>query len=163
MTRELDCNALRQLLLEQEGLAGRLLSVLETENEYVANRDNEGLERIVEEKRLLIDQLETCYRRNTGILSNAGISADLPGLGEALQSCKSADNTLVQTWESLKERLLACEKQNLVNGKLLESSRRVTQQALSILLGGAGDAGELYTQSGKATTPNLGGRTVRKA
>lgn len=163
MTRGLDCGALRQLLLEQEGLAGRLLSVLEAENEYVANRDSEGLERIVEEKRLLIDELEACYRRNSGILGHAGMSADLHGIGEALQQCQPAGKTLEQAWESLKEKVFACEKQNLVNGKLLESSRRVTQQALSILLGGTGDGGELYTQSGKATAPNLGGHTLRKA
>lgn len=156
-----DCDALRQLLLDEEALASRLLAVLETEYAAVTERDASALEKTLKEKQNVISDLEGRHGTVAVILARVGLAADQPGMEEALRRCSAP--ALEQAWKAMRTQLVACEKQNTVNGKLLESSRRVTQQALSILLGVSPDSGELYTQKGKAVAPALGGRTVTKA
>lgn len=161
MTSALDCDRLQQAFVRQEGLAGELLAVLETEYAVVMERDTAELERVIDRKRGLIEALEELQQQNVAILGVAGIGGDRRGMEEAIGRCGT---TAAETaWQAMRDKILACERQNTINGKLLESSKRVTQQALSILLGNATGAGELYTQSGKATAPTLGGKTIVKA
>lgn len=153
------CSSLAQLLQQELEVAAHLLEVLTTEHEVIASRDTDILQQVVAEKQDLLARLETSHKQRLALLSAAGLDANPDGFDVLLERC--ADLQL--RWNNLKENLSSCQRQNQLNGALLESSRRSTHRALSILLGGQGDNSELYNQAGKSTPSVLGGNRVIKA
>jgi len=157
------CSALGDLLQQELEAAVRLRVVLTTEHEAIARRDTDTLEQAVAEKQALLTQLEQSHKQRLALLSASGLDADPDGFATLLARCAGSGYDWSSRWEELKENLIACQRQNQVNGAVLENSRRTTHRALSILLGGQTDSPELYNQTGKATPSQLGGSRIIKA
>lgn len=157
------CSSLAQLLQQEQAVAAHLLEVLTAEHEAIASRDTDILQQAVAEKQDLLARLETSHKQRLALLSAAGLDANPDGFDALLERCAASGHDLQPRWNNLKESLSSCQRQNQLNGALLESSRRSTHRALSILLGGQGDNSELYNQAGKSTPSVLGGNRVIKA
>ncbi len=155
------CSVLRQLLDEELACSSRLLDALRKEETTIAARDPDALSAVVAEKDGLLAQMESSHKRRTELMQQAGASTDAAAFSALVASC--GDGVIEQLWSKLRESLQACQRQNNINGRVLESSRRNVQRALAILLGGQPDGTELYNQHGRSTTPSLGGRQVTKA
>lgn len=143
----------------------RLLTVLVTEHEAIARRDTDALQQAVADKQTLLAQLEVSHGCRLQLLQTAGLQAGTEGFDTLLAGCSGGQGhvELASLWTRTKTALESCQRQNQINGAVLESSRRATHRALSILLGGQAEASELYNQLGKATTSPFGGNRVIKA
>lgn len=158
------CNVLAGVLREEQECASRLLAVLETEHAAIARRDTDTLQQAVAEKQTLLAQLEASHGRRLQLLQQEGIAAAPQGFDALLAQCSVGHTELTDLWGRTKAVLESCQRQNQINGAVLESSRRITHRALSILLGGGqAEGSELYNQAGKATTSPFGGNRVIKA
>lgn len=157
------CSALGDLLRQELEAAVRLRVVLGTEHEAIARRDTDTLQQAVAEKQELLAHLERSHKQRLALLSASGMDADPDGFVTLLARCADSGHDWSSRWDELKETLIACQRQNQVNGAVLENSRRATHQALSILLGGQADSPELYNQAGKAMPSQLGGSRIIKA
>ncbi|GAB4290714.1 MAG: hypothetical protein Kow0096_04400 [Thiohalomonadaceae bacterium] len=159
------CDMLGGLLQAEQECAARLLIVLEMEHEAIARRDTDTLQQAVADKQKLLAQLEASHGRRLQLLQTAGLQAGPEGFDTLLAECSGGQGhaELASLWTRTKAALESCQRQNQINGAVLESSRRITLSALSILLGGQAEGSELYNQSGKATTSPFGGNRVIKA
>lgn len=146
---------------EQEG-AIRLLDVLKAEHEAIARRDTDALQELVAGKQALLEQLEFSHGKRLQLIREVGLEADQDGLDALLVQCAGAGHDLQSRWTALKAVLSSCQRQNQVNGVVLENSRRTTHRALTILLGGQADNNELYNQAGKSIHSHIaGGRVIK--
>jgi flagella synthesis protein FlgN len=157
------CVSLGQLLQQEKEAAVRLFAVLKAEHEAIARRDTDTLQRVVGDKQALLSQLEDSHSQRLQLMQAAGLNSDPDGFDALLGRCAVSGHDFYSTWFELKESLISCQRQNQLNGAVLESSRRSTHRALSILLGGQADSPELYNQTGKSTPSMLGGNRVIKA
>lgn len=156
------CTDVGQLLSDEQALVERLASALQDEHGAMVARDSERLEHLVGLKQQVLQQLEEGHQRRLVLLQRSGLASDKAGFSTLLEQCADAGHDHGLAWEQLKSALQDCQKQNEINGKVLESGRRVIHNTLSILMGGQGEAAELYTQEGKSSPSKLGGHTVAK-
>jgi flagellar biosynthesis/type III secretory pathway chaperone len=162
MTLSQACASLGQLLqMEQDG-AARLLEVLEAEHEAIARRDTDALQQLVAGKQVLLEQLESGHGKRLQMMREAGLAVDQGGFEALLVRCADNGHDLQSRWLALKAVLSSCQRQNQMNGVVLETSRRTTHRALTILLGGQADGTELYNQAGKSSPSHLAGSRVIK-
>jgi len=150
------CEHLERALQKELASSTGLLAVLKAEHESIARRDTDALQRAVTEKQGFLAQLDASHGQRLQMIRGAGLDPDRQGFEELLSRCAAAGHDMRGSWDAVKEALIACQRQNQINGKVLESNRRTTHRALSMLLGGQGDSTELYDQAGKST-PSLGG------
>ena len=77
------------------------------------------------------------------------LAARLEELGSKQRALSSGgDVTSVTRWEELRELLRACRHQNVVNGSVIELSRRFTEQLLGMIHGTSSDEA-LYGPNGR--------------
>lgn len=144
-----DCTALLELLRGAAETAGRLQAVLVSEHQAIVDKDIDILARCTEEKGTLAEQLENYHARRVAMLGGRE-SLEKAGWEALLTACGGAEGEVATAWQDFTAALEGCRRQNQINGKMLETNRRVVQQALNVLLGVPGDSTELYDQTGKA-------------
>jgi flagellar biosynthesis/type III secretory pathway chaperone len=137
---------------------GRLEHVLQQEHTLLAQQDSAGLVENAKEKQSLIVSIESHGRERLQLLQAAGKGTDK----EAVLAFVDTNPQLRDQWEQLEAVLLRCQKQNQVNGMLLEKGKQQTQQLLDILLGeGKRKGTELYDAKGTTSSSFLNGRSVK--
>lgn len=144
------------LLLEQ------LEVVLTQETSALEKQNADDISEKSKEKQNLASELEQCGLERVAMLKQAGHEPGKEGIA-ALASADSSGK-LEQLWRDLETSLLRCQKQNQVNGILLEKGRQQTQQLLNILLneGEVNQADALYDASGSSTSSSLpNGRSIK--
>lgn len=156
------CSKLANLLQEELERSTRLLAVLEAEHVVIAGRDTDALQQIIAEKQELLGCLERSHEYRLQLLQTNNLAMSQEGLTSLLQQCGDKQNELSVNWSEIRSTLAACQLKNQQNGVILATSRRVTRDALAILLGDSADNSELYNQSGKATTSSYGGHRLTK-
>lgn len=150
------------LINQQLKATAELLSVMHSEHQALARQDTKTLTPLIEKKQLLLAELETASVGFLNLLLNDGVSLDKDRIETLLAEMSIAtDDHLVAGWNRLQQQLLDCQQQNLVNGQLMEVSRRGTEQALSILLGHGHAEPGLYDGRG-ATQRTIGGKSYIK-
>ena len=153
---------LAELMGREMALLGSLAQLLEQEANALKTRDAAAVEAGAIEKRTLIEALESLAGERSRLLGASGLSPDGKGFESYLATLTGKEGDALRAqWGAVKETLTTCQKQNQMNGMLLDASMRSTQQALSILLGHAREPG---TYNSQGTVPaNLGTRSVAKA
>lgn len=150
---------LHHILMREAETAERLLQVLRAEHDAVANGDADKLETLLAEKQPLIQQLEQCWRRHSALLVDAGVALDR--IEQGLLQLSNGE-ALGAVWIRLRDAIASCREQNQRNGRLVAFRRRKTEQALSILLGGA-SGNESYGPDGNATSSAAASRPLTSA
>lgn len=142
--------ALTQLLTKQTSLAQKLLDKLTDEHEVLSSNDSDSLDRVVEQKQVLMQQLETGMTTINHALSEQGFSADISGLDSLLQQLP--ENTpLHRQWHKLQELAKQCQEKNMVNGGIVCLKQRHIRQALDILTGNQSSK-NTYDKQGEVDT-----------
>ncbi len=121
-------------------------------NEYQALSDNNmpAIETIAREKTVLMDSLEDLDKERRNILSSAGLNLRATGIEDFLQNDNSGQAAeLKTTWTKIADLTRQCEKQNNINGIIIENNKQHTENALSILQGKQ-QGTELYSRQGKS-------------
>lgn len=132
--------------------------VLGQEHEALKLRDAAEITKNTESKQQLILAIETQGRERMALLQGAGKGTDK----EAVLAFVDAETQLRSRWDELEAVLLRCQKQNQINGMLLEKGKQQTQQLLGILLGeGTRKETELYNAKGSTSSSFLNGRSVK--
>lgn len=147
------------ILLQETEAVACLLVVLTREHEVLLRRDTDAIEAVVAEKEEALEQLNRLASQRAALLKQAGCSPDKNGFYAFIGNDESGE--LAGQWRLLEERLHDCQQQNQLNGMLLESSRQLTEQMLSIIVGRGGEKTELYDQRG-ASKASFGQNTSIK-
>jgi flagellar biosynthesis/type III secretory pathway chaperone len=132
--------------------------VLGQEHVALNQRDSDALVLNSKEKQRLITSIEALGRERLGLLNGAGQGQDK----EAILAFVESAPQLRRQWDELEAVLIRCQKQNQVNGMLLEKGKKQTQQLLGILLGETNRKDtELYNAKGGTSPSFLNGRSVK--
>lgn len=122
------------------------------ECEHIALRDNDmtALETATREKHQLSAHIDTLEKQRMQIVTQAGFTADASGMAALIGRLEQQHGPvpqLVQRWQALQNLIRKCDKQNQVNGLLLERNRHRVQSLLTLLQGG-GQGNEIYGPQG---------------
>lgn len=129
--RQLDDCVARELDASQ-----RLLDTLREESEALTTRDAARIERAVDAKREALASLETLDRERERLIRESGMAADPLAIdAEAAATGTRGHGRLVDNWMRLLELAGECQRQNNINGALIQSGLRHTRQVLSLLKG----------------------------
>lgn len=125
-----------------------MLQLLRQEEECLRRRDVTALAEVTAKKHALVEELQQLEQR-----CRHSMAATLPP-GEPCQPdswvAQCADTSLQRLWGDMKQQAELCQRQNRINGQLLEGSQRFARQMLELLLGGAeGAAPKLYNARGE--------------
>ncbi len=120
-------------LIEREAQeTARLLEVLAREHDALAALDPAALEAVVEEKRAILERLESLARERGERLQTAGFS---PGLDGARACLAAGPESVNATLERLVTQIRECARYNRRNGEIVLQSRQRVQAALTVLGG----------------------------
>lgn len=151
---------LRAMLEQDASLIEQLQILLEQERELLESRQHEPLEALIEAKNPILEQLGEHSRQRQNWLQHAQLSTDHQGW-LTLLAANPANETLIEPWQNLTERFLACQELNEINGKIIGRSRQTLGQLLSILRGQSGGP-QLYNAQG-STAPEKGSSRISEA
>ncbi|MFW5910905.1 MAG: flagella synthesis protein FlgN [Thiohalospira sp.] len=141
---------LTEQLEREEGLMAELESALEAEGNALARRDATPLDEAVARKQAALEGLTDAVNSRLRWMRSQGLEASAAGIRAAVGEI---DPDLPTRWEVLAERLQAAQKQNEVNGQILEATRRGVEELLAIFQSPVprADTGvELYTAGGRS-------------
>lgn len=155
-------NELRQRLEQEAEQLELLASALEAEHEALSRNDLEGLETVIADKEARVARVQEYGEARSRLLEAAGLTVDEAGMAAALgQVAPELREPLAQTWQSIKERLQTCQRQNEINGRVVREGMRLSRQALHLLVGGDTPGSELYGRDGN-TVGDFGSRSHAK-
>lgn len=127
-----------------------MLDILQQENTALEKRDLSNFDAIVLRKQQQIRLLEEMEPDLTPIHALIGKPSEGNGMDSFISKIdnKSIKLQFQSLWNDLRETLTNCDNQNLINNRILQSSRINIQQAIDILRG-ENSIPNLYGSSGK--------------
>ena len=138
------------LLQEIVNYLQQLLLALDNEHKALVDKNIDSIQSIAEEKILLMEHLEDLDKERRSLLDNAGLEITSTGVGDFLQNSKSPRAPQMKAlWDEISSISKQCDKQNNINGIIIESNKRHTENALSILQGKPQNT-ELYSNKGES-------------
>lgn len=136
------------LLQEISSYLQQLLNALNNEHKALSENDLQSVQTIAEEKILLMEHLEDLNKERRTLLETAGLDITSTGIADFFQNSNSPRAPQMKAlWEAISTLSSQCEKQNNINGIVIEANKRHTENALSILQGKQQKT-ELYSKKG---------------
>lgn len=135
---------IRQL---SEGMT-HLHQALEQECQALSDNDLNTLQSIAEKKRSLSQGLDALEEKRMALFRETGFSPDNAGMQALFDKAPVDVNKAWTTLETLTKR---CQRQNNINGMVVDNNLRRVQMALAILQGQTIET-ELYNSTGTAIT-----------
>jgi flagella synthesis protein FlgN len=136
----------------------RLLDLLCTEYTLLQKDSPQALQKLTEEKKQQLKQVEAAVLDHNRFLKQLGFSADRQGT-EAFIQQSGEDERVTDTWHRFTALLDACQKQNMINGGAVQLNQRHVTQTLDILKG-ISQQDKTYGRSGESkpasTSKSLG-------
>lgn len=150
MPSTITSKTLLPLLQEITSYLQQLLLALKNEHKALSENNIETIQVIAAEKILLMEHLEDLNNERRTLLELAGLDITATGIGDFLQNTSSPRAPLMKTlWDEISKLSSECDKQNNINGIIIESNKRHTENALSILQGKQQNT-ELYSKNGQS-------------
>lgn len=140
-------DALLSLIKGDIEAARALLQLIDDEFQALQVRDLAQLQKLLDRKLPLLQQLERNGRERTVVLQQAGVSVDREGLVQLAQA--SANGELLARGDELATLLDQCQEANQRNGKVIRAGQASTGRLLDILRGQ--DTPNLYDRRGGST------------
>jgi len=125
-----------------------LLGALHREHAAVTNNTPELLEQATQEKLSWLQQVQALATERADIMGAAGLAAGPQDMSASLASHQD----LPARWQQVQRIMVECQRQNQINGSVIELSRRHTLRALSLLRGQSIDQA-IYSASGETSGP----------
>lgn len=142
-----------ELLQHELTLCQELLTILQREFDVLKRRGEVSeFDAVIQQKQECAAQLEKNELELFRIITADGFSQSKQGLQDFLDSIDVASDShnIKPTWVELRTRIVECQRQNQVNGRILNISLINTQQALNLLCG-RDISPPVYDNQGKAT------------
>lgn len=150
MTNTATSSNILPLLEEISSYLQQLLNALNNEHKALSENDHKSLHEISEEKILLMEHLEDLNKERRVILENAGLDITSTGIEDFFQNTTSAKAPHMKAlWAEVSKVTRQCDKQNNINGIIIEANKRHTENAISILQGKQQNT-ELYSKNGES-------------
>ncbi|HHB13292.1 MAG TPA: flagellar protein FlgN [Chromatiales bacterium] len=150
------------LLERLEAAVHTLQTALRAEGDALQDRAVEQVEAATAAKAEALAAVNDLTQELERAVRTTGLPLDGDGLRSFWARQAGTDGPTLETrWTSVCDTLRACERQNRLNGYLVERLSQGTRQALEILRG-TPDGGPLYRPSGRLG-PQPGGRDIGKA
>lgn len=141
-------NDLQQLLEDDRKQLDALSEVLQAERSSLEQRDLEKLTGLLQQKQLLLGNIEGNDYKRRQLLQKAGVPAAQTSLAQLKKLLGQGDDqTMVSLLESIEQRLSQCRELSETNSVIVHRSRLNTQRALDILRGPE-SLSDLYTSHG---------------
>lgn len=156
----LNVTSLREMIAQDSAALAQLKQLLALEREQLEQRKQDELPRIVEQKAILLEQLNNSAKQRQQILTTLGLPANANGWDLFLQR-NTTTQPLLNDWKMLVSDFEDCQKMNDVNGKMIARSQQTLSHLLSLLRGKV-PAPSLYTAQG-TKTQHTASYTVAKA
>ncbi|MCE4069934.1 MULTISPECIES: flagella synthesis protein FlgN [Pseudomonas] len=143
-------DALLSLINGDIEAASTLLQLIDDEYQALQARDLDQLQKLLDGKLPLLQQLEQNGRIRAQALLQAGVSVDREGLAQIAQA--TGNPLLPARAEELGALLERCQEANQRNGRIIRSGQASTERTLDILRGQ--DTPRLYDRYGGSTQGN---------
>ena len=156
----LNIGLLRDMIAQDSAALAQLKQLLALEREQLEQRKQDELPRIVEQKAILLDQLNTNAKQRQQVLTTLGLPANAEGWDQFLQR-NATTQPLVNDWKLVVNEFEDCQKMNDINGKMIARSQQTLNHLLGLLRGKVA-APSLYTAQG-TKTQHTSTYTVAKA
>jgi flagellar biosynthesis/type III secretory pathway chaperone len=129
-------NQINELIQQEISLSNRLLENLLSENQALSSNDHEVIQGLLANKQQIIGTLESLGKQRELVLKKTGFSGDKNGMKKLIKQSGDTSNCLLgQNWRQLMAIVSECQRQNEINGIIINASSRYTTYALSILKG----------------------------
>lgn len=142
----LDISLLRNMLTQDSAAVQQLKQLLTQERELLAQRKQEGLSLIAQQKAALVDQLSHNSKQRQKVLMALDLPTDADGWDLFLQR-NVATLPLRDDWRLLISEFEECKTMNEINGRLIARSQQTVNHLLNLLRGKVPSA-SLYTAQG---------------
>lgn len=130
-------------------LGEQLLEAMRCEHKALTARDTALLNEAVARKSELIAAMQACGGERNSLLREGGLGTDRMGMDRLLgRHDMQYRGGLQRDWARLLEIGAECQRQNLVNGVIIQAGQQQTRQALAILRGQPVVAGGEYGPEG---------------
>lgn len=141
------------LFEKQEKALNKMLNILNQEYHALENNDRESFDLVLEKKELHAKALEELEKEFSPVIATIGGTIDRKSLENFIDSVQNPPDKqeLIAKWENFLAALNKCHEQNMINYRIVESSKVNIQQALNIIRGDTG-LPRLYEASGKENT-----------
>lgn len=137
------------ILQEISSYLQQLILALNNEHTALSENNLEAVQTIAEEKILLMEHLEDLNKERRTVLEVAGLDITSTGIGDYFENTKSPRAPQMKAlWSEISNLTSQCDKQNNINGIIIESNKRHTEKALSILQGKQQNT-DLYSKKGE--------------
>ncbi|MDR7089396.1 MULTISPECIES: flagellar protein FlgN [Cellvibrio] len=156
----LDITLLRQMITQDSAAISQLKHLLAQERILLEQRKQDELPQIIEQKAILVEQLNNSAKQRQQILNTLGLPANANGWDLFLQR-NAATLPLCDEWKILVSEFEDCQKMNDINGKMIARSQQTLSHLLGLLRGKVA-APALYNAQG-AKTQHTSSYTVAKA
>ncbi|MDH0287637.1 flagellar export chaperone FlgN [Pseudomonas sp. GD04087] len=140
-------DALLSLINGDIEAASALLQLIDDEFQALQVRDLAQLQKLLDRKLPLLQQLERNGRERSLALQQAGVSIDREGLAQLAQA--QGNGELLARGDQLAALLDQCQEANQRNGKIIRAGQASTGRLLDILRGQ--DTPNLYDRRGGST------------
>ncbi|MCW8901940.1 MAG: flagellar protein FlgN [Gammaproteobacteria bacterium] len=134
--------SLENILVFTQDKMHQLLQVLKKETVLLEKNNIEALESITREKIILTEQIEKNEQQRIHFLTNKSLNANEP-------SQWLDNNKLISVWNKIKSLSTQAQKQNQINGLVINGSRRRIQAQIEILSTSAPAVELTYSASGE--------------
>lgn len=153
---------LELLLRDMYEALTELSLVLENENQALENTEIDKLQKAATDKERLSSQLEKLEGQRVKLLQSANVELDKASMSRfIIDSAGSSADSLTSIWEMVEELAIKCDKQNRVNGIVIENTKRQTQAALAILKGHFSTEDNLYDADGSSVSQTANSTLAR--
>ncbi|MGV8834917.1 flagella synthesis protein FlgN [Cellvibrio sp.] len=156
----LDITLLRQMITQDSAAISQLKHLLAQERILLEQRKQDELPQIIEQKAILVEQLNNSAKQRQQILNALSLPANANGWDLFLQR-NAATLPLRDEWKMLVSEFEDCQKMNDINGKMIARSQQTLSHLLGLLRGKVA-APALYNAQG-AKTQYTSSYTVAKA
>lgn len=142
--------SLLHLLSRQLPVYTRFLALLREEQATLAQAQPEALENCTAERGRLVATLEAQDQELRTLFANAKITFSAHAVTQLLTTLAEPQRSqLTQQWQQVLSLVGACNRQNAINSKIVDTRRKHTERVLRILMGQTTLAGSTYAADGR--------------
>lgn len=134
-------------------LLNELVSLLSKEQGFLINMDIDDIEKVLDDKSVLIKQISASSAARHQALGKAGYDANENGMATWVRSI--AEQALGNAWQAFQSQLEQAKELNRVNGQMINQHFKRNQQTLNQLQGKVPNAAAgVYGPNGQTATPS---------
>jgi flagellar biosynthesis protein FlgN len=149
VVNSLNVTYLNEMLAQDSTAVTQLTALLLRERELLEQRQHQGMQEIIDQKDQLLDSLAFNVKKRVQLLKSVGLAQNPTGWEQLLKS-HPATLPLMSEWRALNDAFVACQKENEINGRMINRSKQTLTHLLNLIRGQV-VVPSLYTQKGTAT------------